>query len=173
MRTKYIYPLFVILLLSGFKISSLSQTIQSDIQSLSKGADVILTGKVTKQNSSWNKDKTRIYTDVSVEVDEYLKGNSSNKTIVVTTPGGEVGEVGEIYSHMPKFKNEEEVLLFVKKDKIAMNYIVVNGEEGKIALYTDKKTGEKVTTSNKKVSTLKNEIKNHIEWQAYVGQYTI
>jgi hypothetical protein len=163
MRTKYAYPLFVLLILSGFKSTSLSQTIQSDIQSLSKGADVILTGKVTKQNSSWNKDKTRIYTDVSVEVDEYLKGNSSNKTIVVTTPGGEVGEVGEIYSHMPKFKNEEEVLLFVKKDKKEMNYIVVNGEEGKIALYTDKKTGEKVTSSNKKVSMLKNEIKNYTE----------
>jgi len=40
MRTKYIYPLFVILLLIGFKITSLSQTIQSDIQSLSKEADV-------------------------------------------------------------------------------------------------------------------------------------
>ena len=165
MRTKYIYPLFVILLLSGFKISSLSQTIQSDIQSLSKGADVILTGKVTKQNSSWNKDKTRIYTDVSVEVDEYLKGNSSNKTIVVTTPGGEVGEVGELYTHMPRFSKDEEVLLFVKKDTKDMSYKVLNGEDGKMTLYTDKKTGEKVTSSNKKVSTLKNEIKNYIEQQ--------
>jgi hypothetical protein len=163
MKAKHVFFLLVLLLISGYKSTSLSQTIQSDIQSLTKGAEVILTGKVTKQNSSWNKDKTRIYTDVSVEVDEYLKGNSSNKTIVVTTPGGEVGEVGEIYSHMPKFKNEEEVLLFVKKDKENMSYKVVNGEEGKIALYTDKKTGEKVTSSNKKVSMLKNEIKNYIE----------
>ena len=164
MRTKYIYPLFVILLFCGFKSTSLSQTIQSDIQSLSKEADVILTGKVTKQNSSWNKDKTRIYTDVSVEVDEYLKGNSSNKTLVVTTPGGEVGEVGELYTHMPRFSKDEEVLLFVKKDTKDMNYKVLNGEDGKMTLYTDKKTGEKVTSSNKKVSTLKNEIKNHIDW---------
>jgi hypothetical protein len=163
MRTKYIYPFFVLLLLSGFKSTSLSQTIQSDIQSLSKGADVILTGKVTKQNSSWNKDKTRIYTDVTLEVEEYLKGNNGNKTLVVSTPGGEVGEVGEIYSHMPKFNNEEEVLLFVKKDKKELSYKVVNGEEGKIALYTDKNTGEKVTSSNRKISTLKKEIKDYVE----------
>jgi len=165
MRTKYAYPLFVLLLLSGFKSTSLSQTIQSDIQSLSKGADVILTGKVTKQNSLWNKDKTRIYTDVTVEVEEYLKGNNGNETLVVTTPGGEVGEVGEIYSHMPKFKNEEEVLLFVKKDTKDMNYKVLNGEDGKMTLYTDKKTGEKVTSSNRKISKLKNEIKKYVEQQ--------
>jgi hypothetical protein len=165
MSTKYIYPLFLILFLNGFKSTSLSQTIQSDIQSLSKGADVILTGKVTKQNSSWNKDKTRIYTDVSVEVDEYLKGNSSNKTIVVTTPGGEVGEVGELYTHMPRFSKDEEVLLFVKKDTKDMSYKVLNGEDGKMTLYTDKKTGEKVTSSNKNISKLKNEIKNYVEQQ--------
>jgi len=165
MRTKYIYPLFVILLLSGFKISSLSQTMPTDIKNLSVGADVILTGKVTKQNSSWNKDKTRIYTEVSVEVDEYLKGNNNNKTLVVTTPGGEVGEVGELYTHMPRFSKDEEILLFVKKDTKDMNYKVLNGEDGKMTLYTDKKTGEKVTSSNKKISKLKNEIKNFVEQQ--------
>ena len=165
MRTKYTYPLFVFLLLSGFKSTSLSQTIQSDIQSLSKGADVILTGKVTKQNSSWNKDKSRIYTDVTLEVEEYLKGNNGNKTLVVTTPGGEVGEVGELYTHMPRFSKDEEVLLFVKKDTKDMNYKVLNGEDGKMTLYTDKKTGEKITSSNKKISKLKNEIKKYVEQQ--------
>ena len=165
MRTKYIYPLFVILLLSGFKISTLSQTKPTDIKNLSVEADVILTGKVTKQNSSWNKDKTRISTEVTVEVDEYLKGNNNNKTLVVTTPGGEVGEVGELYTHMPRFNKDEEVLLFVKKDKQEMNYKVLNGEDGKMTLYTDKKTGEKITSSNKKISKLKNEIKNYVEQQ--------
>jgi hypothetical protein len=165
MRTKYIYPLFVILLLSGFKITSLSQTMPTDIKNLSVGADVILTGKVTKQNSSWNKDKTRIYTDVTLEVEEYLKGNNSNKTLVVSTPGGEVGEVGELYSHMPRFSKDEEVLLFIKKDKKDLSYKVLNGEDGKMTLYTDKKTGEKVTSSNRKISKLKNEIKNYVEQQ--------
>ena len=165
MRTKYIYPLFVILLLSGFKISTLSQTKPTDIKNLSVEADVILTGKVTKQNSSWNKDKTRIFTDVTLEVEEYLKGNNNNKTLVVTTPGGEVGEVGELYTHMPRFSKDEEVLLFVKKDKQETNYKVLNGEDGKMTLYTDKKTGEKITSSNKKISKLKNEIKNYVEQQ--------
>lgn len=165
MKTKYTISLFLFLLLCGFKFSTLSQTKPTDIKNLSVSAEVILTGKVTKQNSSWNKDKTRIYTEVSVEVDEYLKGNNNNKTLVVTTPGGEVGEVGELYTHMPRFSKDEEVLLFVKKDKKDMSYKVLNGEDGKITLYTDKKTGEKVTSSNKKISKLKNEIKNYVEQQ--------
>jgi hypothetical protein len=165
MRTKYIYRLFVFLLISGFKITTLSQTKPTDIKNLSVGADVILTGKVTKQNSSWNKDKSRIYTEVSVEVDEYLKGNNNNKTLVVTTPGGEVGEVGELYTHMPRFSKDEEVLLFVKKDTKDMSYKVLNGEDGKMTLYTDKKTGEKATSSNQKISTLKKEIKYYVEQQ--------
>jgi hypothetical protein len=165
MRTKYIYPIFVLLLLSGFMITSLSQTIPTDIKNLTAEADVILTGKVTKQNSSWNQDKTRIFTEVTVEVDEYLKGTNTNKTLVVNTPGGEVGEVGELYTHMPRFSKDEEVLLFVKKDKNDLSYKVLNGDDGKMTLYTDKKTGEKMTSSNKKVSILKNEIKNYVQKQ--------
>lgn len=163
MRTKYIYPLFVFLILSGLNTTSLSQTIPTDIKSLSAGADLILTGKVTKQNSTWNKDKTRIFTEVTVEVEEYLKGNNSNKSIVVITPGGEIGEVGELYTHMPRFSNDEDVLLFVKKDKRDLDYKVFNGEDGKMTLYTDKKTGEKMTSSNQKISTLKTEIKNYVK----------
>ena len=126
---------------------------------------MILTGKVAKQNSIWNKDKTRIFTEVTVEVEEYLKGNNGTKSIVVITPGGEVGEVGELYTHMPKFSKDEDVLLFVKKDKKDLDYKVFNGEDGKMTLYTDKKTGEKMTSSNKKVSSLKKEIKNYVEQQ--------
>ena len=64
---------------------------------------------------------------------------------------------------MPRFSKDEDVLLFVKKDKRDLDYKVFNGEDGKMTLYTDKKTGEKMTSSNKKISTLKKEIKNYVE----------
>lgn len=155
----------IIFLFSGTHSLLLAQSIQLKMKNLSQKSDVILEGKVVKQNSLWNQNKTRIYTEVTLEVDEYLKGNNGNKTIVVTAPGGEVGDVGELYSHMPRFSNDEDVLLFVKKDKKDMSYKVVNGEDGKLTLYKDKKTGEKVTSFNKKVSSLKKEIKNYVEKQ--------
>jgi hypothetical protein len=138
-----------------------SQSDESKIKNLSEGADIILTGKVVEQKSNWNEDRTRIYTNVVVRAEEYLKGNYSEKSIALTTLGGEVGEVGELYSHMPRFSNDEEVLLFVKKDKKDMNYKVFNGEDGKMTLYRDK-NGEMVISGNKKISTLKNEIKNFV-----------
>ncbi len=141
----------------------LSQSIQSELKSLTDGADVILTGKVINQTSSWNADRSRIYTEVTLRADEYLKGDYSENTLSVKTLGGEVGEVGELYSHMPKFTNDEEVLLFVKKDNKDLSYRVLNGEEGKLTLYEDKATGEKVTSFNKKISTLKKEIKSYVE----------
>ena len=142
-----------------------SQSIQSEIKNLSKGADIILTGKVVKQNSSWNQDGSRIYTAVEIEAEEYLKGDYNQKTIVLTTLGGEVDNIGELYSHMPRFSNDEEVLLFVKNDKKDLSYKLLNGEQGKLTLQVDKNGGEKITGFNMKISELKKEIKGYVETQ--------
>ena len=70
-----------------------------------------------QKKSDWNQDKTRIFTKVTIQVDEYLKGNNSGKTMVINTPGGEVDGIGELYTHMPSFKDDEDVLVFAKEDK--------------------------------------------------------
>jgi len=155
--------LLIALCFLGTQSLLLSQSFQSKLKSLTDGAGVVLTGKVIKQTSFWNTDRSRIYTEVTVQADEYLKGNFSDNTLSLKTLGGEVGNVGELYSHMPKFTNDEEVLLFVKKDNKDMSYRVLNGEEGKITLYEDNATREKITSFNQKISTLKKEIKNYVE----------
>ncbi len=143
------------------QIQSHSQTFKAEIKSLSKKADLILTGKVIRQNSSWNSDRSRIYTNVVIQKNEYLKGNYSGQTLSLVTPGGEVGDVGELYSHMPRFSNEEEVLLFITKDK-NMNYKVLGGEDGKLTLYRDK-NGKLITSYNQEISSLKKEIQSYIK----------
>jgi len=165
MKSIFNFFLPTILLIVLFQLEGNSQTVQSQIKNLSESADVILTGKVIDQKSQWNHDQTRISTQSTIKVDEYLKGNNIDKSIIVTTPGGEVGEVGELYTHMPRFSSDEDVLLFVKKDKKDMSYKVLNGEDGKLTLYKDKKTGEIITSFNKKISVLKKEIKNYVEKQ--------
>ena len=154
--------LLLILISGGLLFSSLAQDRSLEIKKLSKGADVILTGKVTKQNSSWNENKTRIFTKATLQVDEYLKGNNSGNSIEVTYPGGEVGDVGELYTHMPRFTNDEEVLVFLKKDQKSKEFKVFDGEDGKITVIKDAKTGEKFTGSNVKINSLKREIKNYL-----------
>jgi hypothetical protein len=152
----------VTIIVCGFHFTTLAQLNPSEINSLSKGADVILTGKVTEQASSWNESKTRIYTQATILVDEYIKGNGTGNTVTVKYLGGEVGEIGEKYSHMPRFVDNEDVLVFLKKDNNNADYKVFNGENGKISVIKDSKSGEKVTTSNVQINSLKAQIKNYI-----------
>ena len=162
MKNKLKIILLVLLFLSGFQITSLSQQLSDYVYSLSEEADLILTGKVVGQNSKWNETKTRIYTMATLQVDEYLKGNNNGSSIVITYPGGEVGEIGEMYSHMPRFEDNEEVLVFLKKSGNNTDYKVLNGEEGKITLLNDETTGEKTTNSNVPLNSLKQQIINHL-----------
>jgi hypothetical protein len=152
----------ILIIVGGFLSTSFAQLTLSEVESMSKNADLIITGKVTQQNSSWNENKTRIYTQATIQVEEYLKGNNNSGPITVSYPGGEVGEVGEMYSHMPRFENNEEVLVFLKKDEKSTSYKVLNGEEGKINVIIDPKTGEKVTTSNVQINSIKAQIKSYI-----------
>ena len=157
------YSFFFVMILSGFYFSSLAQLSSSEIKILSEKSDIILTGKVTQQTSSWNENKTRIYTHATIQVDDYIKGNNGRNSVSVIYPGGEVGDIGEMYSHMPRFKKNEEVLLFLKKDTKNTSFKVVNGEDGKISVTTDPKTGEKVTSSKRHLSSLTAQIKNYID----------
>ena len=157
------FSFFLLMILSGFYFTSFAQLSSSEIKILSEKADVILTGKVAQQTSSWNENKTRIYTHATIQVEDYIKGNNRGNTVTVTYPGGEVGDIGEMYSHMPSFENNEEVLLFLKKDTRNTSFKVLNGEDGKITVTTDSRTGEKITTSKRHVSSLKSQIRSYVD----------
>lgn len=162
MKNLSLLPLIIFLLFGFLSVSVFPQVINTELNALVENADIILTGKVSEKNSYWNNHKTRIYTDVVIQTDENLKGNYTGETISIVTAGGEVGEIGEMYSHTPRFKDNEEVLLFIKKDNKNNSYKILEGENGKISLIENKITGEKVTSSNKKISTLKKEIKDYV-----------
>lgn len=156
------YKLFIFLFLCAFCSTYFAQQEAVDLKKLTNNSDIIITGKVTKQTSNWNEDKSRIYTMATVQVNDYIKGIGNGNTINIKYLGGEVGEVGELYSHMPRFEDNEEVLVFLKKDVNNTDYKVSNGENGKISLITDPRTGELMTNSNVRVSSLKRQIKNII-----------
>jgi hypothetical protein len=154
-----------VLIFVGFSSIVIAQSETSEIKRLSKDADVILSGKVTQKESKWNDSKTRIYTKTSVQVDEFLKGNNNDNTVEIRTPGGEVDDVGELYTHMPRFENEEEVLVFLKKNDQSKEFKVLYGEEGKIKVIRDTKSKEKVTSSNMRLKDLKSQIKGYLKEQ--------
>lgn len=157
--------MLILFILFWINPPSFSQTIHSELKNLSQHAELILTGKVVEQKSEWNKGNTAIFTTVTIAVDEYLKGSINQSNIKITHPGGEVGDVGELYSHVPGFTKDETVLLFVKKNKTDNTYQVLEGEVGKISLQLSSNTGEKVTADNKSLTALRKQINSYLKKQ--------
>lgn len=163
MKRKYLYYLFTLLFVLIIQTTLQSQTNSVQLKYLTKNSDAIITGKVVLQKAHWNENKTRIYTTATIQVDEYLKGTSQGSRIEVNYPGGEIDGVGELYTHTARLDNQEDVLLFIRKDTRPSQYQIFEGEEGKVSLHMDKQTGEKLTSANKRLSAYKTEIRKIIE----------
>jgi hypothetical protein len=152
MTNRYTNVVFVLMLAFASLVQagaqSKSNTPKTD--ALTKEADVIVVGKVGRVESAWADGKQRIETRVSVSVDETIKGAAAGNALVVVVPGGEVDGVGEWYSHTPRFGQDEDVVLFAKKDSEG-KYRVAGGEHGKFTVTKDARTGAK---SIKNVGTL-------------------
>jgi hypothetical protein len=130
---------FLTLLLIPVSYSQ-SQVLQQSIEKLSQESDAVVVGRVAGLASEWNESKTRIQTRVTISVDQNVKGDPSMKSMTVLVPGGEVGGVGEVYSHAPKFKNDESVIVFAKKAKQGY-YQLSEGTQGKYSVLKDEVSG--------------------------------
>ena len=138
--------------------TSYCQSKEVALADLSKKADVIAVGRVSRMKAEWTQDRSRIQTTVTVSIDEYVKG-SGGSTLELSVPGGEVGSVGEVYSHMPKFLEGENVVVFAEKDKRG-HYRVAGGSDGKYGVKKDEVTGKPVVAGRKPLDDFKTEIRN-------------
>lgn len=159
-----LFAAFVFIIFSGFFNNIEAQkrinALQTKIEKLSTRSGLVVVGKVTGIKSEWNKEKNRIYTKVSVNVEDYVKGSEPVKNIVVTHLGGEVGSVGELYSGEPRFKSDEEVMLFLHKNKNG-NLNVTSGAGGKFIVKRDKVTKMKMLEGGVHIESIKTMIKNN------------
>lgn len=118
------------LLISVTNVSAL--VIEKSLKQMTIESDTIITGKVVNKESYRKNDK--IFTDVTVLVGENIKGKTENK-IIVQVPGGVVGDIYAQVSDVPLFENNEDVLLFLKGNK------VVGWNQGKYTISNDKIIG--------------------------------
>ncbi len=70
--------------------------------------------RVDLPESRWSGDGRRILTDVEIQVTETLKGQAGG-TVLVTQPGGRVGDIGQRVSGLAAFTPGEEVVLFLER----------------------------------------------------------
>jgi hypothetical protein len=86
--------------------------IQLSLPQLIQGAETIALGTVTRQVSAWNATHTAIFTDVTMEVEEAMKGTVGPE-VTFRIAGGEVGDIGMRTSTHPMFRIGERVIVFL------------------------------------------------------------
>lgn len=109
-------PLLRTLLLASLLLAataSATTMLVLDVDALSGAADAVVRARVVKTSSRWTASGGRIVTDVELEVAETWKGGVA-RTIVVTQPGGVVGDLGQHVAGAARFVPGEEVVLFLE-----------------------------------------------------------
>ena len=113
--------------------------IRLSLEQLSQRAETIVLGTVTYQRSAWNSQHTAIYTDVSVEVEEAMKGVAGPE-VTFRIAGGEVGNVGMRTSTDPTFRVGERVIVFLRAEGSTAQ--LVGRRQGKFRVNNDTVTQE-------------------------------
>ena len=124
--------------------------LRTDVAELSANADTIVQGTVRRVQSRWSGDGRRIVTDVEIEVKDALKGQPGG-TVLVTQPGGRVGDIGQVVHGLASFSPGEEVVVFLeKRGKVSFQvssmaqgkFNVRRGADGKTVLAVPEPTGD-------------------------------
>ncbi len=155
-----------ILLITTVPNSSRAQSEEMSTETLVRRADVIVVGKVTAVQSEWNSDRSRIYTTVTVAIDQRIKGEEGQSSLSISTPGGEIDGVGEWYSHTPKFKVNEEIVVFAEKDQNG-RLRVAGGDQGKITVKEDGSSGTKTVANFEPLLTYTSRLKSVLQAQVH------
>ena len=100
-------------LVSGLEATTVKQF---SLEQMVRGSHRIILGRRVSQETYWNKNRTRIYTATRFAVTEDLKGES-RRTATVVTVGGTLDGMTLSVSGTPRFRENQEVLLFLEAGK--------------------------------------------------------
>lgn len=141
--------LLSITLLLGFPAGA-TTLLRTDVAELSANSDTIVQGTVRRVQSRWSGDGRRIVTDVEIEVKDALKGQPGG-TVLVTQPGGKVGDIGQVVHGLASFSPGEEVVVFLeRRGRVSFRvssmaqgkFNVRRGADGKTVLAVPEPTGD-------------------------------
>lgn len=108
--------------------------IPKDLEDLVTESSDIVLGKVIAMSADWNKEKTRIYTTIVLEVERGIKGDfETGEKVRFQTIGGTVGEVSLRVPASPAFNTDERTVVFFGGEP-NINTPVTGWEQGKFTV---------------------------------------
>ena len=108
---------------------------------LTRDAAAIVIGHVLRIESHWDQTQQRVETDITISVDEVLKGQLAATEITLRQPGGRAAGLESWLEGSPEFERGEKVLVFVRQRPDG-TLRVAHLFQGKFSIITDTATGE-------------------------------
>ena len=108
-------------------------------------APVIVHGRVVEVRSDWVDGRRSVETFVTVEAEEYLKGNLGER-LTIKVPGGQLGRYRTVFIGAPEFQDGDEVVLFLKGSGPSYPY-VIGLSQGAFRVVTDARSGRRMVTT--------------------------
>src|SRR5262245_485143 len=76
-------------------------------------ADAVVVGKVTKMTTHWDPQMGRLFTRITIAIDEVLKGDVTGSEVTLTQQGGTLNNLHSWVHGNPEFRRGEKVLVFI------------------------------------------------------------
>lgn len=111
------------------------------LKELALNADAIVVGKFKTVRSVWDEEKGKIYTYLTVDVSETLKGDGQ-KSLTIRQLGGTVGKLVMKVTGTPTLAPEEEAVLFLHKTQ-AGDHLIYGLSQGVFRVVADPGGGVK------------------------------
>lgn len=86
--------------------------IPADLGQLSREARAIVRGRVVAVDAQWTDDRRTIETIVTLQIEEYLKGQLGD-TVRFRVPGGTLGRFRNVVVGAPRFEVGQRVIVFL------------------------------------------------------------
>lgn len=119
-------------LVSGLEATTVKQF---SLEQMVRKSHRIILGRCVSRETYWNKTRTRILTATRFAVAEDLKGESRGTATVVTV-GGTLDGLTLLVSGTPRFRENEEVLLFLEAGKSG-HWILMGLSQGMFRIAAD------------------------------------
>ncbi len=111
MRTTFLVGTAALALLLG-PLAHATVIARESIEQMTQASEVVIRGRVLRTEAQWDEAHRSIWTYAEVKVEEALKGTAP-MIILVRSPGGEVGDIGQLVAGAPRFEVGEDVVLFL------------------------------------------------------------
>jgi hypothetical protein len=101
--------------------------VSTDFPTLVAEARAIAVGRVVATEARWTDGRRAIETLVTIEVEQYLKGDLG-QSVTLRTPGGQVGPYLSVMPGAPRFAEGDDVVLFLVGDAPALPHVLGLGQ---------------------------------------------